>query len=273
MNKYSRLCHTLMCLLVLQLLSASANADILLDDFSTNLSNSNLTFFALDSSGNIASGGSTLGSSFNSTGRITLAPNNMARWTDTVSPTSPLGILGGVRSGEIRNGAASTQTSSFKINYGTMGIDSPSRNMLCLACLSYNFAAAPQDFSSIARLIISFVGSDLTAQRQVAVSISLTDGVTTSAGLLDNSAATLGTNYYWLSGLPNWSRLNKSQIRGIDVSFTTNVAAVDYQVTEISFTHAPEPNSLLFLGIAFAFPAMLRFAMLRRRKVNRIEMN
>jgi hypothetical protein len=271
-NKFHRLCYILVCLLVLQLLSASANADILLDDFSTNLSNSNLTFYALNSSGNIDTVPPSAGNSFSTTGRISLAPNNMARWTDTVSPTSPLGILGGVRSGEIRNGAASTQTSSFRINNGTMGIDSPSRNMLCLACLSYNFSAAPQDFSSIARLIISFTGSDLTAQRQVGISVSITDGVTTSAGLLDNSTTTIGTNYYWLTGLPNWSRLNKSEITGIDISFTTNVAAVDYSITEISFTHAPEPNGLFFLGIAFAFPAILRYAMIRRSKANRIEM-
>jgi len=253
---------------LLALAQATVFADsILLDDFSTNLTLSNVVFSALNSDGTVNPTGSTAGSVVSTFwNRIELAPGNMATWTDTVSPSFPNGILGGVRSGEIRNGTGSNQKSNFKILNGVMNVDSPSANMLCLTCLTYNFSTR-QDFSIVSRLIVDFTTFDVSARGKVTMSVSLFDGVTTSSGDLTTTTVNAGLNYFWLTGTQNWGRLNMSQIQQVKVGFATNTPGVDFTVNSLAFTHAPEPNSLIVLGAITGISVVIRQFKNRRRRM------
>lgn len=258
MNAYLSESYKGLCLLMLMaLLSASAKADtIVLDDFSLNLTAANLTFTALDGSGSTNSNNST------PPNRIQLAPNYKATWTDGTSGAQN-GILGGVRTGEIRNGVG-VGNSTLRISLGTMGVDSPQNNMLCLACLTYSFS--PQDFSSIARMVVNFTAFAPQYRGLAEVTVSLSDGTRTASGLFSTSTASVGNNSYWLTGLTNWYQLDKRNIRQVVVGFNATSNAVDLNVNAISFTHAPEPSSFACLAVVLASATTLRLLKYRNRR-------
>jgi hypothetical protein len=258
-NEYLSESRKRLCLLMLvPLLSASAKADtIVLDDFSLNLTAANLTFSALDGSGSTSTNNTT------PPNRIQLAPNYKATWTDGTSGAQN-GILGGVRSGEIRN-SSGTGNSILRISAGTLGVDSPQYNMLCLACLTYN--VSPQDFSSIAQMIVNFTAFAPQYRGLAEVSVSLSDGTRTASGLFSTNTAVVGNNSYWLTGLTNWYQLDKTNIRQVVVGFNATSNAVDFNVNSISFTHAPEPNSFACLVALLGIAATLRLLKSRHRRV------
>lgn len=245
-----------------------ARADsILLDDFSTNLTLPNVQFFALNADGSINPTGSTAGSMTSSFWkRVQLAPGNMARWNDGSIASPAAGVLGGVRSVEIRNGTSSNQTSNFKIFTGVMEVDSPSANMLCLSCLTYDFGSSPKDFSIVEAILLDFTSFDASAQSHVRLSVSLSDGVTTASGLIDTRTAVVGMNKFYLMGMNKFSLLNMSSIRSVRLDFTTTNPGVDFKLNSVAFTHAPEPSTFGALALVLGIPVGVRAMRLRRKR-------
>ena len=252
---------------VLLWMQRAALADpILLDDFSTNLTLSNVQFFALNADGSINPTGSTSGSAIsNLFKRVQLAPGNMARWNDGSIASPAAGVLGGVRSVEIRNGTSSNQTSNFKIFNGVMEVDSPSANMLCLSCLMYDFGSSPKDFSSVGTILLDFTNFDQSARSHVRLSVYISDGVNTASGVIDTSTAVVGLNRFYLMGLNRWDWVNKSSVRSVRLDFTTVNPGVDFKLTSVAFSHAPEPSTFGVIALILGIPTGFR-ALRERRK-------
>ena len=239
---------------------------ILLDDFSTNLTLSNVQFFALNADGSINPTGNTSGSTIsNLFKRVQLAPGNMARWNDGSVASPAAGVLGGVRSVEIRNGTSSNQASNFKIINGVMDVDSPSANMLCLSCLMYDFGSSPKDFSSVGTILLDFTNFDQSARSHVRLSLYVSDGVNTASGVIDTSTAVVGLNRFYLMGLNRWDWVNKSSVRSVRLDFTTVNPGVDFKLNSVAFTHAPEPGTFGVIALVLGVPVGFR-AITKRRK-------
>lgn len=257
-------------LLMVLVLHQTAHGDsILLDDFSTNLTLDNVRFYALNPDGSINPAGSTSGSSVSRVlQRVQVGAGNMATWSDGTSALPAAGVLGGIRTVEIRNDDLSNQSSSFKIFNGVMDVNSPSANVLCLACLMYDFGSAPQDFRIVKKIILDFTSFDRSAQDNVRLSMSLFDGHKTAYGVIDTRTATVGSNKFFLTGLTNWGQLNMGSIRSVKLDFTATNPGVDFRLNSVAFTHAPEPGFFGALACVAAFPAILkaRKGFCRRRR-------
>jgi hypothetical protein len=145
-----------------------------------------------------------------------------------------------------------------------MGVDSPQNNMLCFSCLTYNFS--PQDFSSIARMVVNFTAFATQYRGLAEITVSLSDGTRSASGVFVTNNAIVGDNNYWLTGLPNWNQLDMRNIRQVMVGFNATSNAVDFTVNSISFTHAPEPNSFACLASVLAIAATIRLLKSRHRR-------
>jgi hypothetical protein len=247
-------------LVMLLVLHQTAYGDsILLDDFSTNLTLGNVRFYALNPDGSINPAGSTSGSSVSTVlQRVQVGSGNMATWSDGTSASPAAGVLGGIRTVEIRNDDLSNQASSFKIFNGVMDVNSPSANVLCLACLTYDFGSAPQDFTIVKKIILDFTSFDQSARNNVRLNVSLYDGYKTAYGVIDTSTATVGSNKFFLTSLTNWGQLNMGSIRSVRLDFTATNPGVDFRLNSVAFTHAPEPSFFGVLAIVIGVAVILK---------------
>jgi len=243
-------------LLVMLSVQLTAKADIVvLDDFSTALSGTGLTFSTTNSANK------RLWST------VIIAPSTTATWSD-----SGAGILGGTRCVEATN-ANGIQNSTIAINGGVNGnlnVNSPGLNYMCGVCLVYNFALINVLTHHV--FLFDVVAMDAAARQNLTATLTIKDSSGTAAvkTLLMNNVV-VGRNKFEISNATNWSQLNKQDVVFAELSFATSQNAVDYVIDGIAFSTNPEPSTFVVIAIGFAAVAGVHWN--RQRHARRTTLN
>ncbi|MFM7165147.1 MAG: hypothetical protein ACKO3T_07835 [Planctomycetaceae bacterium] len=241
------------CLLAAFCDVASSKGDIIiLDDFSTPLQFNDGQFSRSDSRNDVW------------LPEVVIAPDVTASWYDEGA-----GILGGRRNVVAQNAANSNQSSTICIDNGFLSVDSPSSNFICLACLSYKFTGIDVAFHHV--FLINISSMDTPAVGNIGGVLKIKDNVGTMAiGTIPAASLKVGTNRFELSGMSNWSSLNKTNVTFAELSFTTASSAADFVVGRIAFSTNPEPTTftVMLAGFAcFACTGLRKRWLHNRRKV------